>query len=96
MWPSGKASVCKTDIVGSNPTIIFQRQKYLTVHTTCVIMNIEQKAQLPIIYAAKHTPQNKNILKICRGTLKEYIFFSGSFCIKKKRPANASLFKRLQ
>lgn len=63
MWPSGKASVCKTDIVGSNPTIIFQRQKYLTVYITCAIMNTEQKAQLPIIYAAKHTPQNKNILK---------------------------------
>ena len=36
--------------------------------------------------------KTKNILKkICRRTLKEYIFFSGSFCMQK-RPANASLF----
>lgn len=91
-----KALVCKTNIVGSNPIIISQSQKYLTVHTTCAIMNIEQKAQLPIIYAAKHTPQNKIILKNLQRDSERIYFLSRVFLYKKKRPANASLFKCLQ
>ena len=73
-----------------------QSQKHLTVHTTCVIMNIEQKAQLPIIYAAKHTPQNKNILKNLQRDSERIYFLFRVFLYKKKRPANASLFKCLQ
>lgn len=100
MWPSGKASVCKTDIAGSSPVIISHSQKYLTVHITYAIINIEQKAQLPIIYAAKHTPQIQHITKkVCRKTLEEYIFFSGSFCMQKKdqpKPVSLNVYSDLR
>lgn len=85
MWPSGKASVCKTDIVGSNPVIISQQQKYLTVHARYAIMNIEQKAQLPIVYAAKHTPQIKhNTKNFAEGLWKNIFSFQSLFVYKKK------------
>ena len=94
-----KALVCKTNIVGSNPIIISQSQKYLTVHTTCAIMNIEQKAQLPIIYAAKHTPQNKNILKNLQRDSERIYFLFRVFLYKKRdqlMPVSLSVYSDLR
>ena len=74
MWPSGKASVCKTDIMGSNPIIIFRI--YLSWWSSLVIfiMSLGHPSfHFNDVTAAKkkrlHNEVSSNVLKFCQTVL---------------------------